>query len=616
MSLLSLVKINSDESGSGFYRRVAQSNCFASVKEMTYAVGWAGGQKTLFSSPEAVSVQLGLDTACAKLASSHFRQATAFGSFYRRSTDAICPACIGESAYLRKNWDHGLVTACVMHKCRLIDSCPQCSSPLSKTRQRIDACECGFELKHSEHQAATKTELWSSSLVCSGTASVSGYLPVKKSVPPNTVTKLLRVLATGADATTPFMMRSTASGFTDLAQAQEFIERLAPIVSNWPEGFRKHVEDRIEFASPDARTINSLLGPWYQTLNKLSKDTAFGVLVEHVIEVVSGKTSCVVAARGSDIDGSATVLTTAAAAKQLGLGQDCLLKAIKDQKCSATGKKLGTRGVVYEIPVEEVARIQRTREEWISLPQACEVTGLSESVLRNLLASGVVQSDTNWRHDFFKAGPVHQGSLEKFTQKLCASVSSAEIEDGQTLSISQLTSRKIGDKLAIQTVFKALDTGEIRVCKSSHVLGAMEILATNVYPIFSTPLLETGMTVEQLSKETGWKFESITAWISAGHLGAETISRRGQSCRVILPSHILKFRAKYVVLADFAKSIDTKSSAYLKLISHAIPTVEVTNSQGVKRGLLIRTSDIAKFLVDACKPERNQRELFETPEVA
>ena len=612
MSLLSIQKINADESGSGFYRRVAQSNCFTSVKEMTDAVGWVGGQKTLFSSPQAVSAQFGLDTGCATLASAHFKQATAFRSFYRRSTDAICPACVGESAYLRKKWDHGLVTACVMHKCRLIDSCPKCSSPLPKTRQRIDACECGFELKHSELHAATKTELWTSSLVCSATASVPGYLPVKKSVPADTVATLIRVLATGADTTTPFMMRSTASGFTDVAQARELIEQLVPILSNWPEGFRKHVEDRIKFASPDARTINKLLGPWYQTLNKLSKDTAFSVLVEQVIEVVSEKTSCVVAPRGSSIDGSATVVTTAAAAKQLGVGQDCLLNAIKDQKCTATGKKFGTRGVVYEIPVEEVARIEQIRDEWVSIPQACEATGLPESVLKNLLASGVVQYDINWKSDFLKAGPVHQGSLEKFTQKLGESASGAETDDGQTLSISKLTSRKMGDKLAIQNVFKALDTGEIRVCKSNDMLGAMKILATDVYPIFSTPLLETGMTIEQLSKETGWKFESISAWISAGYLGAETISRRGQNCRVILPAHILEFRAKYVVLADFAKSIDTKSSAFMKLIENALPIIVVKDSQGATRGLLIRTSDIAQFIVDACKPERNQRELFDT----
>lgn len=612
MSLLSTLKINSDESGSGFYRRVAQSNCFTSVKEMTDAVGWVGGQKTLFSSPQAVSAQFGLDTPCATLASAHFKQATVLGSFYRRSTDAICPACMAESAYLRKNWDHGLVTACVMHKCRLIDSCPKCSSPLSKTRQRIDACECGFELKHSELQPATKTELWTSSLVCGGNASVPGYLPVKKSVPADTVAKLVRVLATGADSTAPFMMRSTASGFTGVSQAREFIEQMAPILSNWPDGFRKHVEDRIEFAAPDARTINKLLGPWYQTLNKLSKDTAFTVLVEQVIEVVSEKTSCVVAPRGSSIDGSATVVTTAAAAKQLGVGQDCLLNAIKDQKCSATGKKFGTRGVVYEIPVEEVARIEQIRDEWISMPQACQVTGLSESVLKNLLASRVVQSDINWKSDFFKAGPVHQGSLEKFTQKLGESASGAETEDCQTLSISQLTSRKMGDKLAIQNVFKALDIGEIRVCKSNDVLGEMKILATDVYPIFSTPLLETGMTVEQLSKETGWKFESISAWISSGYLRAETTSRRGQACRVILPAHILEFRAKYVVLADFAKSIETKSSAYKRLVGHALPIIEVADSQGMARGLLIRTSDIAQFIVDACKPQRNQRELFES----
>lgn len=35
-------------------------------------------------------------------------------------------------------------------------------------------------------------------------------------------------------------------------------------------------------------------------------------------------------------------------------------------------------------------------------------------------------------------------------------------------------------------------------------------------------------------------------------------------------------------------------------------------SQGMARGLLIRTSDIAQFIVDACKPQRNQRELFES----
>jgi hypothetical protein len=72
--------------------------------------------------------------------------------------------------------------------------------------------------------------------------------------------------------------------------------------------------------------------------------------------------------------------------------------------------------------------------------------------------------------------------------------------------------------------------------------GDMAFRHADVAACFGTPLLEAGMSIQQLSKIIGWKWESVSHWIDRGSRDSQLISLRGQPCRVVMQHQLLTFR--------------------------------------------------------------------------
>ena len=89
----------------------------------------------------------------------------------------------------------------------------------------------------------------------------------------------------------------------------------------------------------------------------------------------------------------------------------------------------------------------------------------------------------------------------------------------------------MGDKAAIQRVMQAAAAGELSAVKVARTVGGVAFRRSDVMRYFGTPLLEAGMSIQQLSKASGWKWESIAHWIDEGLL---------ESHEIVLRGHLLK----------------------------------------------------------------------------
>jgi hypothetical protein len=65
----------------------------------------------------------------------------------------ICPACLNETGYIHRVWELAPVTTCPVHKCMLLDECPNCMKRISWARRGISSCRCEFDWR--EHQTPT-----------------------------------------------------------------------------------------------------------------------------------------------------------------------------------------------------------------------------------------------------------------------------------------------------------------------------------------------------------------------------------------------------------------------------------------------------------------------------
>lgn len=602
MSLVVTYAPQDDESGLGYYRRLAADNVLSNWRELAGLAGVQRNRSTLLMHADFVAGQLGLESEWANFASQQEIACRSWGRLHRAQTDAVCPVCLAEDGYLRHYWGHTYVTACHRHGINLVDRCNECGEQLSPHRYHIDRCECGHDLHMLPGIAATPAQQWLSTFIASG-GEYSGCIePTLYGADVITISKIVRILCLFADPTRPSPSRSAALP-KSIAEAVDLLAPLEMLLTNWPAGFQSHVEKRIAVGNPNARTLNTLLGPWYIGLRKLCQGTGLEPLLKIIIEVAAVQFD---GALGMDsaktmVEDVTEYVRAPDAAKAIGVSASRLHKVIETDECIYRTRRVGTRGQIYEIPKDEVTRIQQRRSEWITSESACELAGVSSSVLEHMMFAGVIRSDMNWRHDILKGGLVEHRSILELENHIRDAVVATEVTNDEKLTWAGLTSRRMGDKQAIQDVMRAISNGKVSGIAHGRRLGDMVFRRTDVISYFGTPLLEAGMSIQQLSKFTGWKWESISHWINEGLLDSQSIMLRGQSCRVVLPLQLLAFRQTYVPLADLARGIGTKSSALSKLLSG----IEFVGARqlpgGAVRGGLVRIADLCRLAVIGAK---------------
>jgi hypothetical protein len=593
MSLILTYAPHDDESGIGYYRRLSADNALFSWRNLTDTAGIERSRRALLTRSDDVSRNLGLEPEWAESARQKEELGRNWGQLHRTQSDAVCPACLAESLYLRHQWEHTYVTACPKHQIQLVDQCNACGKGLSPERLYIGLCSCGHDLRSLPQMPALPIQHWLSTLIASDGQTSGTTEPVLHGVDINVLVKVARVLCLHADAKQPKLSRRSALAKT-VAEALEFLAPLEALLSDWPTSFQVHVAERIAAGRKDARTLNTLLGDWYISLRKLCQDTTLEPLLQIIIDVASRKSDCVLgldSAKNMAEDATGYVRTSDAA-KAIGVSVSRLHDSIHAGECEHRTRRMGTRGQVYEIPCGEVERIQQQRAEWISDTDACELAGIPPVVLERMMAAGVIRSDIRWREDLMKGGQVERKSILDLCERVDQFAEPTSVGDDTTLTWAELTSRRMGEKQAIESLMKAIANGDVKAVIRARTLGEMAFLRSDVSTYFGAPLLEAGMSIQQLAKSTGWKWESISHWIDQGLLASETIQRRGQRCRVVLPHQLLAFRQSYIPLADLARAMDKKASA----LSRSLPGIKLVGAQqlsdGAMRGALIRIADL------------------------
>ena len=607
MTLIVAYDPHEDESGRGYYRRLAADNSFGSWRDLAGMAGVARTPAAMLLCPDHVAAELGLEAAGTEQAAQQEQRARSWRGLRRTTSDAVCPACLNDRAYLRAYWEHSFATACPTHATCLIDRCPSCREPLSPNRPCIELCACGHDLRSIVAPPASSSQIWLSSLIASDGKSFGGVAPQFEAVSVNTLCEFVRDLCRGADLVAP-SARKGASRFPSTQSAIEFLRPLDDLLAEWPGGFKSHASARIAAGRAGARTLNTLLGPWYQRLKRSCTGTPLKPFLEAVIEVASREFDGVLS-----LDAASKIAVTftesllvSDAAKSLGVSWGMLHDAVRNGRCLSSTHKLGTRSLVYHVPVKEVERIAKLRAEWISEDEACTLAHVAPAVMKLMMAAEVVESDIKWRQDILKAGPIRKSSLVSLCELLTRRSGRRDVPGEDCVSWSELTSRRMGDKRAIQAAMRAAASGELLPASRGWQLGETRFLRSDLVKYFSTPVLERGMTVQQLAERTGWKWETIGHWIDTGLLGAQQIVLRGQPCRVVLPEDLFAFRRNYLPLADLANAMGTKSSYLAEQLAGIEILGAKLGSSGARRGGLLRVADLGRLAVRGSGYERER----------
>ena len=607
MSLVVTFPPHPDESGLGYYRRLASENLMWGWKELAGVANKHATRESLLSRPQHISEVLELNPQWTQRAYEQDLQARTWRVFRRFSKfDAVCPCCIRETGYLRQGWGNSYATCCPEHNVRLIDRCDSCGEQLSVDRDRIEYCTCGHDIRDSIVSTPTPAELWLSTLIASKGKSSGRALPKIRGADVYTLCLLVRDLCLMIDPNVPPPSRS-AGNVRTVADAVMLLTPLDALLGDWPVNFKAHVSERIAAGRPNARTLNKLLGEWYIQLRKRCQGNALEPFLVTTLEVAAKDFDGVL---GNDPSVYATAekieyLSSSAAAQLIGVTRGHLSNAILRGNIPSRIVLLGTRGKAYEVPKQDAERVAKERLNWLRVVEAAERAGVGETVMKSMAEAGVVKFDSQWRRNIFKAGEIEASSIAHLHSVLVRNAKTVDKSDGELVFWSELMSRRWGSNSAIQSVMQAAQRGEIRAVVKGATIGKMGFLRSEVAQYFGLPVLESGMSLSSLSKITGWKQENLRHWINEGLMQTEEVKLPGQQRDVILPEQLLAFRQTYVPMADLAKALNTKASALARNLGDTVEVVgALTLPNGVRRGGLLRVADLGRLAVAQAKASR------------
>lgn len=267
MGLIHSFPPEADEAPLGYYRRLASKNQLFNWKDIAAVAGVSRYRSSLLGQPSSVAAGAGLKPEWSQVVHDRDIAQRKWRSLYRDGVDALCPHCISISPYIRAFWDHCFVTACPEHRCELIDTCDRCGHSLANTRQHIEQCGCGRDLRLMKTQPIDGARLWLSQLIAGLPADALGEKLRLPSADTIKVAGLAQALCQLHHPTATSIPRNAGLPIS-FGTAVRFLEPLDSLLADWPCNFEAHVQERISHGQPNARTINSLLGLWFQKLKR------------------------------------------------------------------------------------------------------------------------------------------------------------------------------------------------------------------------------------------------------------------------------------------------------------------------------------------------------------
>ncbi len=493
--------------------------------------------------------------------------------FQRSSGIPVCPACLAEQAYLRQAWSHDLVVACPRHGIGLIEACPSCEAPLTLDRQRVDTCDCGQVLSDVPPRSASVAELAIAALLQGLPHSARQSLPeaFHEGAAPTDIAEFLEFLGVHLGASTASGQSRKAPRPKTVTESCERIARVWPLLSRWPQGFTTAIDQRLQ--QTEGPGLAKRLGGWYRMLHKEFATPAYAfvrdTLAQHAATHFDGHLNLRLSTIDPTLIAEKCWLSPAEAGRLIGMGSQLLAMAVTTGEVPG---KLTTAGANRYVSLhrDEVEKIRRNRLAYLTATEVRNRLGVSKGLFQRLLQAGALRRYSKKQRPPLVSAEFREKEVEALVARLSANLEAREVPVEQQLGLHDLSARHGLTPDQISSVLQQILDGRLRpvghVTEQPGVAGLRydrhqveAVLADAVEEAREPTLLITDLVRMQ-----GWKHEVILGWIKAGLLNTVEEQRGRQAVTVIPVSSLLNFLSRYLVLADAAQRVGSKSNWLLR----------------------------------------------------
>ena len=599
--LLATFPPEADEGPQGYFRRLAMNNGFRNWRGVLSTAGLNPSVNALWKNAQQLEEVLGLDKIwLERLLDKSCESVGLNDPFFRRAEcEPVCPSCLAEGDYLRHHWSHSYVTACPRHDCVLIDACPECHASLDNSRTSISLCNCGYDLRFAVAPVASEGEVWVSARIA-GTLSPSQTIDEFGELTDyQYLAKLIFQLIVRFNPSATVKPGKVPQPKT-VKESVAFLQAFFSLLPDWRIRLPAHVNERLR-ASLDGASIATQLGPWFTNVQSLcKKPQRFKFFWQCISDAIFENFDGVLRGQNglSPSEGVARqYVSISEAAVIMGMSVPQVQRGVDANDVSAKFFREGTSYRVTTISRREAERVRAHRDKWISESSAAKLADVSINTVKALTKAGVLEHDNEWATSFAKAGPIAASAIPELVANLCTRVTGVLTSDG--LDFNELNAKRTVDIKALLMLYKAIAGGELLPVKRKPTpgLSGFVFARDEVTQFLGSVALAKSMTLLQLERATGVKYESLRMWTLLGLLPSDEVTLRGQSASVVPFESFAQFRQKYIPIADIAYALGTKASAVTaRLQREGINIVgQTTPSNGARRGGLVSMRDFACF---------------------
>ena len=210
----------------------------------------------------------------------------------------ICSRCLSERPIWWAVWDLGLVTACPVHRCHLLNHCPACRRNLDWQRPAVCECRCGLDLRTITPEPATSDLVAINAVIYRAATATTGEAAALDLMDCGFPSQMLElrlgallrlILFIGAIREKDGLRRKQRPfAATDLPTATEIDRSAVAVLRDWPRSLREVLRHMLppESTHPAAFNFSEIFGNFYRHLFRVLPRGDFGFLHEAFEEFV------------------------------------------------------------------------------------------------------------------------------------------------------------------------------------------------------------------------------------------------------------------------------------------------------------------------------------------
>lgn len=203
----------------------------------------------------------------------------------------LCCACLRERPIWWAVWDLGLVVACPIHRCLLLDQCPTCKRRVAWRRPAVHKCRCGLDFRDLTSEAADDNlvaiheAVYRAAGVTLGKnaeldLAVSGFPPELLRLKLGALLRLILFVGSIKEGST-LGRKQRPFAATDLSAATEVCHGAVTLLEDWPRPLREVLRRMVPHgANPSGLNFSEIFGNFYRHLFQVLPRREFGFLHE------------------------------------------------------------------------------------------------------------------------------------------------------------------------------------------------------------------------------------------------------------------------------------------------------------------------------------------------